>query len=271
MKNIKKIAIDIFGLSSEKSSRSGGAHEISIESVIDRSGFADSTKVDFANIAKHIDHTLLKVNTTKDEIRKIIKEANEFKFKSICINSSYIPFAKSLLAEDVLICTVVGFPLGACNSDAKYAETKVAISQGANEIDMVINIGLLLSGEYDLVFEEIKTLAEICHKSGAILKVIIETALLDYKNKVIACLLSKKAGADFVKTSTGFSTGGATIQDITLMREVVGTKMGVKASGGIRNRQTALQMLKAGANRVGASSSIDIVCGVSSSSNSNGY
>ena len=156
---------------------------------------------------------------------------------------------------------MVGFPLGASETAIKASEAKLAIEHGAKEIDMVINIGLLKSGEYDVVYDDILSVSETCHLNNAILKVILETCLLSEDEKIIACLLSKKAGADFVKTSTGFSSGGATKEDIALMREIVGPKMGVKASGGVRTKETALEMIAAGANRIGASSSIKIIGG----------
>ena len=259
MKKIKNIAIELFDITDIKPSRSGGEHEISLDSVIDRSNFTDVLAVDFNNLAQYIDHTLLKADATKNDIIRIVKEANKYQFKSICINSSFIPFAKTILNKNILICTVVGFPLGASNSKTKLIETETALKDGANEIDMVINIGMIKSCEYGYVYQEIKSLASTCHNKGAILKVILETSLLTEKEKIIVSLLSKKAGADFVKTSTGFSTGGATKEDINLMRKVVGNKVGVKASGGVRDRGGVIKMLKAGANRIGASAGVSIV------------
>ncbi len=258
MKTIKEIAIELFGIVDEKPSRSGGAHQVSINSVVDRTELPDQLPTDFENLNQYIDHTILKPDATVEQVIKVCEEAEKYRFRSVCVNPSYVKLAKENL-QTVDVCSVIGFPLGANTTAIKAAETKLAIEHGAQEIDMVINIGLLKSGEYDEVYEDILTVCNTAHKNNAILKVIIETCLLNYEEKVIACLLSKKAGADFVKTSTGFSKGGATVEDIKLMREVVGSKMGVKASGGIRDRETAIAMLKAGANRIGASSSIKIV------------
>ena len=258
MKNIKEIAKNLFDIELEKPSRSGGNHEISIASLVDRSKFSDQLPKDFDNLAQYIDHTILKPNATIDDVIKVCNEAEEHKFRSVCVNPAYVKVAKENLPT-VDVCSVIGFPLGASETAIKAAESKLAIEQGAKEIDMVINIGLLKSSEYQAVYDDIEMVCDTCHKNGAILKVIIETCLLTDEEKIIACLLSKKAGADFVKTSTGFSTAGAKVEDIELMRKVVGHKMGVKASGGVRNRETAIAMLKAGANRIGASSGIKII------------
>ncbi len=258
MKTIKEIAVELFGIENQKPSRSGGEHEVSIESVVDRSNLPDMLPKDFENLNQYIDHTILKPDATIEDVIKVCNEAENYKFRSVCVNPGYVKLAYENL-QTVDVCSVIGFPLGANTTAIKAAETKLAIENGAKEIDMVINIGLLKSAEYDEVYEDILTVCNTAHSNGAILKVIIETCLLDYEEKVIACLLSKKAGADFVKTSTGFSTGGATVEDIKLMRAVVGPKMGVKASGGIRSREKAIAMLKAGANRIGASSSVKII------------
>ncbi len=258
MKSIKEIAVELFGITEEKPSRSGGEHVISIDSVIDRSNIPDQLPDDYENLNKYIDHTILKPDATPEDIIKVCNEAEKYKFRSVCVNPCYVKLAKENLPT-IDVCSVIGFPLGANTTAIKAAEAKLAIEQGAKEIDMVINIGLLKSGDYDEVYEDILRVSNTVHSNGAILKVIIETCLLDYEEKVIACLLSKKAGADFVKTSTGFSSGGAEVEDVKLMRKVVGNKMGVKASGGIRDREKAIAMLKAGANRIGASSSIKII------------
>ena len=258
MKNIKEIAKNLFDIELEKPSRSGGAHEISIDSLVDRSNFTDQLPKDFEDLAQYIDHTILKPDATVDDVIKVCTEAEKHKFRSVCVNPTYVKIAKENLPT-VDVCSVIGFPLGANETAIKAAETKLAIEQGAKEIDMVINIGLLKSNEYQAVYDDIEMVCDTCHKNGAILKVIIETCLLSKEEKIIACLLSKKAGADFVKTSTGFSSAGAKMEDIELMRKVVGNKMGVKASGGIKNRETAIKMLKAGANRIGASSGIKII------------
>ncbi|GAA0120849.1 MAG: deoxyribose-phosphate aldolase [Clostridium argentinense] len=211
------------------------------------------------NIASMIDHTLLKADATIEEIKKICDEAKEYKFKSVCVNSCHTKLvAEELKDSDVLVCTVVGFPLGAMDSKAKAFETARAIELGANEIDMVINIGEIKNKNYDLVLKDIKEVVETA-KDKALVKVIIETCLLTEEEKIKACELSVEAGADFVKTSTGFSTGGATVEDVKLMRKVVGPHIGVKASGGVRTTEDALKFIEAGANRIGASASIAIV------------
>lgn len=209
---------------------------------------------------KLIDHTLLKPEATKAQIEKLCGEAAEYDFKSVCVNPYYVKYAKELLKEsDVLVCTVIGFPLGQNTTAIKVSETKDAIQNGADEIDMVINIGALKSKDGDYVLNEIKEIRNAC--KGKTLKVIIETCILTDEEKITACKLSKEAGADFVKTSTGFSTYGATVEDVKLMRETVGEDMGVKASGGIRDRETALKMVEAGATRLGVSAGVEIVKG----------
>lgn len=205
-----------------------------------------------------IDHTLLASDATKDKIEKLCLEAKEYKFASVCVNPSWVSYCKELLNDSsVKVCTVVGFPLGATSSQSKYFETIQAISDGADEIDMVINIGKLKDKEYDYVKDEIALLKRGCESHT--LKVIIETCLLTDEEKVKACLLSKEAKADFVKTSTGFSKGGATISDVKLMRETVGKDMGVKASGGVKTKQDLLDMVEAGANRIGTSHGVELV------------
>lgn len=212
------------------------------------------------NLASLIDHTLLKPDATRAQIRKLCDEARAHQFCSVCINPFYVPqAAKELKGTGVKVCTVVGFPLGSVPVSTKTAETKWALEHGADEIDMVMNIAAAKSGEWDTVENEIQTLAEICHKSGAILKVILETCLLTDEEKIKACELAWKAGADFVKTSTGFSTGGATVADVALMRKTVGQNLGVKASGGIKDITVAQAMIDAGATRLGTSSGVLLV------------
>lgn len=218
------------------------------------------------NIASYIDHTLLKPEATKEQIVKLCKEAAEYKFASVCVNPSWVAVsAKELADSPVKVCTVIGFPLGASTSETKAFETADAIQKGAEEIDMVINIGALKSGDEELVKNDIKAVVEAA-KGKAIVKVIIETCLLTDEEKVIASRLSKEAGADFVKTSTGFSTGGATVADVKLMRETVGPDLGVKASGGVRSLEDLQAMIDAGATRIGASSGVQIMQGLTSSS-----
>jgi len=214
------------------------------------------------NIAAMIDHTLLKPEATKQQIEALCQEAKEYKFASVCVNPTWVSTAKELLqGSGVMVCTVIGFPLGATTSETKAFETKNAIDHGAEEVDMVINIGALKDGNDELVENDIRAVVEAA-KGKAHTKVIIETSLLSKEEKIRACELSLKAGADFVKTSTGFSTGGATPEDIALMRKTVGPDMGVKASGGVRSTEDVQKMIEAGATRIGASSSIAIINGL---------
>lgn len=210
-------------------------------------------------INSFIDHTLLKPDATVEQITKLCREARDYNFASVCVNSCWVRLCAELLrGSGVAVCTVVGFPLGAMIPEAKAYEAEAAIENGATEIDMVINIGALKSKDYRMVAKDLHAVCEVVHEHGALLKVIIEACLLTKEEKVIACLLAKNAGADYVKTSTGFSTGGATVEDVALMRKVVGEEMGVKAAGGIRDKKTAEAMLDAGADRIGASAGIKI-------------
>lgn len=207
---------------------------------------------------KLIDHTLLKQDASPEQIMALCEEAKKFDFMSVCVNPAYVPLASELLKNsDVKVCTVIGFPLGMNLTRTKIDEAKLAIEQGAEEIDMVINVGMLKAGHADYVKEEIKLLKEVA--GNKILKVIIETCLLTDEEKVTACLCAKEAGADFVKTSTGFSTGGATVHDVELMRKTVGPEMGVKASGGVRTHEDLIAMVEAGANRIGTSNGTKII------------
>lgn len=233
-------------------------------------GVSDKGKLSY-DLAQYIDHTLLKPDATLNDIRKLCNEAKQYQFASVCVNPSYVSVSARYLADsDVKVCTVIGFPLGAATTETKANEAEQAINNGAREIDMVLNIGMLKSNEHEYVKNDIFQVVRNAHRAGAIVKVIIETALLTDEEKVQACLLSKWAGADFVKTSTGFSQGGATAGDIRLMRKVVGTTMGVKASGGVRSREDAEMMVASGATRIGASASVKIVGGNGSGSK-NGY
>ncbi|MDR7238897.1 deoxyribose-phosphate aldolase [Neobacillus drentensis] len=220
------------------------------------------------NIVRMIDHTLLKADATKEEIVKLVEEAKEHLFASVCVNPTWVNTAAKMLAAtpEVKVCTVIGFPLGATTSETKAFETKNAIENGANEIDMVINVAALKDNQDDLVEKDIAAVVEAA-KGKALVKVIIETCLLTNEEKIRACEISVKAGADYVKTSTGFSTGGATVEDIRLMRQTVGPEIGVKASGGVRSREDALAMVEAGATRIGASSGVSISKGELSLSN----
>jgi deoxyribose-phosphate aldolase len=214
------------------------------------------------NLAHMIDHTLLKPDVTPEKIAQLCIEAKKYNFASVCVNPANVKLCSDLLrGSSVKVCSVVGFPFGATLTDIKVLETQLVIQQGASEIDMVINIGALKSGDSKLVAQDIRAVVVTAHAAGAIVKVILETALLTDEEKVIASLLAKEAGADFVKTSTGFSGGGATVHDVALMRSVVGPEMGVKAAGGIHTREDAENMIKAGATRIGASAGIKIVQG----------
>lgn len=213
-----------------------------------------------ADIAGYIDHTLLKPEATPAEIEKLCKEAREFHFAAVCVNPPFVKQCAELLrGSDVQIATVVGFPLGAHTTETKVFETEQALADGATEIDMVINIGELKAGHNDFVREDIRSVVRAAHRVGAVVKVIIEAALLNDEEKVRASWLSKEAGADFVKTSTGFGPGGATAHDVALMRETVGPNLGVKAAGGVKNLEQAQEMIKAGATRIGASAGVKIV------------
>jgi deoxyribose-phosphate aldolase len=214
------------------------------------------------SVAGMIDHTLLKPDATPDQVAQLCYEARKFSFASVCVNPSYVKLCADLLkGSSVKVCTVIGFPLGASAPDVKIFETETALREGATEIDMVINIGALKGRDYTLVARDIAGVVHVAHAAGALVKVIIETALLNEEEKITACLLAKEAGADYVKTSTGFSGGGATVADIALMRRVVGPEMGVKASGGVKDYADAKSLMDAGATRIGASAGVKIVAG----------
>jgi len=211
------------------------------------------------DLASYIDHTILKPEADENDVERVCREALEYGFASVCVNPCYVKLAYSILKDSpVKVCTVVGFPLGASMTAVKAYEAEEAIKNGAQEIDMVLNIGALKGGNIEYVKKDIETVANVC-KGKALLKVIIETCLLNDEEKIQACEAAKLAGADFVKTSTGFSKAGATEEDVALMKKVVGKDMGVKASGGIRDLNTALAMIEAGATRIGTSSSVKII------------
>jgi deoxyribose-phosphate aldolase len=213
-----------------------------------------------SSIASLIDHTLLRPEATRVDILQLCREAREYEFASVCVNPYWVPLAAAeLAASQVKVCTVVGFPLGATSTEAKVAETEAALAAAAQEIDMVQNIGALRGGDRQAVQQDIEAVVMVAHRAGAIVKVILETALLDDDQKTAACLLAKAAGADFVKTSTGFGPSGATVHDVELMRRTVGPVMGVKASGGVRTLDDLNKMVAAGATRIGASASVKIV------------
>ena len=219
-----------------------------------------------AELAKMIDHTILKANATQSDIEKLCEEAKEYNFASVCVNPYWVPLASDLLKNStVKVCTVIGFPLGATSSESKASETEIAILQGADEVDMVINVGAMKNNQTDIVEKDIFSVVNSARQTGKAqnknitVKVILETCYLTKDEIKNACLCAKNAGADFVKTSTGFGTGGATVEDVKLMKETVGSSMEVKASGGIRDYETAIKMIEAGATRLGTSSGIAIV------------
>ncbi len=235
---------------------SNGASRVSAGFGVEAAGGID------VDLARLIDHTLLKPEATKQQIQQLCAEARKYRFASVCINPCYVSLCAQLLKEtSVKVCTVIGFPLGATSTEAKVYEAEQALRDGALELDMVINIGMLKSGEYEYVENDIFDVVRTAKRYGALTKVILETCLLTDEEKVKACLHAKRAGADFVKTSTGFSKSGATASDVALMRRVVGTAMGVKAAGGVRSREEALEMVASGADRIGASASVKIVSG----------
>ena len=220
-----------------------------------------------ANIASYIDHTLLKPEASEADVLKVCAEAIEYRFKSVCVNPVWVKtVTKALKGSGVLTCSVIGFPLGATPSDVKSFEARGAVLDGADEIDMVINMASARANDKGALVDDIRAVAETVHAGEAILKVIIETSMLDDEQKVIACQAAVEAGADFVKTSTGFNGGGATVEDVALMRKTVGPDLGVKASGGVRSLADAQAMIAAGATRIGASSGIAIVKGEQGSS-----
>jgi deoxyribose-phosphate aldolase len=211
-------------------------------------------------VARLIDHTLLKPQATPVQVEQLCDEARRYGFASVCINPVYVRLAaEKLKGSGVAVCTVIGFPLGATTTSIKVKEAQQAMADGATEIDMVMHIGALKAGDHDAVREDIAAVSAACHAGGALLKVIIEAVLLSDEEKVTACRLAQAAGADFVKTSTGFAGGGATVEDVRLMRQTVGPRMGIKAAGGVRSYADAMAMVEAGATRIGASAGVEIV------------
>ena len=226
---------------------------------IERKRNGDEYIMTKAEVAQMIDHTLLKPEATKEQIKALCEEAKEYGFHSVCVNSSYVSYCAELLKDSgVAVCTVVGFPLGAMSTKGKAAETEIAVKDGATEIDMVIHVGMIKSKDWDYVSEDIKAVVAAAGE-GVLVKVILETCLLTDEEIVEASKVAKAAGADFVKTSTGFSTGGATVKDVKLMREAVGPELGVKASGGVRDAAFAKEVIEAGATRLGASAGVAIL------------
>ena len=237
-------------------------------SEFEKSNKKSDTKISTQDLAGMIDHTLLKPDATIAEIKQLCEEAVQYNFASVCVNPSYVESCFELIkSSNVKVCTVIGFPLGATTTQVKALEAEEAIKNGAEELDIVINIGRLKDKDYQYVFNDIKAVTDLSKKHLCTSKVIIETCLLSDEEKIIACILSKEAGANFVKTSTGFSKSGATVHDVALMKFVVGDKLQVKASGGIRSYEDAIAMVYAGATRLGASAGIKIISGQKSESN----
>jgi deoxyribose-phosphate aldolase len=219
-----------------------------------------NSQLTVSDLAKTIDHTLLKPDAMADQIAQLCEEARQYEFASVCVNPVHVRQCADLLrGSPVKVCTVIGFPLGANTPEVKAFEAQDAVEHSASELDMVINIGALKAREHALVKRDIQAVVTVASAVGAVVKVIIEACLLSEEEKVTACLLAREAGADFVKTSTGFSVGGATTEDVRLMRRTVGTTMGVKAAGGVRSLDDALKMIEAGANRIGASAGVKII------------
>jgi deoxyribose-phosphate aldolase len=242
-----------------------------LDQLVARVGDQILTRLEFAgpseqvsrfepSVARLIDHTLLRPEATRDDIVTLCREARQYQFATVCVNPYWVPLAVAELDRShVKVCTVAGFPLGASVAEIKVAEAAAALRSGAREIDMVINVGALRSGDYDRVRQDIRAVVEVCHGAGAIVKTILENCYLDDHQKAVACAIAKMAGADFVKTSTGFASAGATEHDVALMRKVVGPDTGVKAAGGIRTMEDVRRMVAAGATRIGASASVQIM------------
>jgi deoxyribose-phosphate aldolase len=271
---IEQITLQVLNLLKEDQERSGGSIEAPpltshnfverVQNVVhagaDRIASTLGVAPTDGRLAHLIDHTLLKPDATQDQIAQLCHEARKYRFASVCVNPTNVKLCADLLKDSgIPICTVVGFPLGATPTEVKVFEAQQAIREGASEVDMVINVGALKSRDYELVERDVASVARACHTANALLKVIIEAALLSDEEKVAACQLAKVAEADFVKTSTGFGPGGATPEDVALMRRVVGPAIGVKAAGGIRSLADAKKMIAAGATRIGASASVKII------------
>ncbi len=255
---IDKIAKEVMQRLKEKS----GNHEVTSQGIAQQ--HLDASRMSQAELAGYIDHTLLKPEAVEAQFEQLCAEAVSYKFKSVCVNSSWVPFvAKKLRGTGIAVCSVIGFPLGGMDTRSKAFEARSAMASGATELDMVINVGALKSGNLKLVEEDIRAIKRAC-RSTTVLKVILETGLLTDAEKILACEISKKAGADFVKTSTGFAGSGATVEDIALMRRIVGPAMGVKASGGIKTFDQAVALIHAGASRLGCGASVAVVTGAES-------
>ncbi|HLE27087.1 MAG TPA: deoxyribose-phosphate aldolase [Anaerolineales bacterium] len=251
--------------------RCGDKVELIVQAGAERIAAGPGATPARADLAAMIDHTLLKPEATPDQIAQLCYEARKYGFAAVCVNPTHVQLSAQLLkGSSVAVCTVVGFPLGATPPEVKAYEAQVAMDQGATEIDMVINIGALKSRDYEMVARDIRAVVRVCHAKAALVKVIIEAALLSDEEKIAACLLAKECGADYVKTSTGFAAGGATAADVALMRRVVGPKLGVKAAGGVRTQADAEAMVAAGATRIGASAGVKIIQSGEAASTSTG-
>ncbi len=258
---IEKITKEVMQRLSEKAISQGFGNQDNSKPLM------STSRMSQAELAGYIDHTLLKPEAVESQFEQLCDEAVKYKFKSVCVNSSWVPYvAKKLRGTGIIICSVIGFPLGGMDTRSKAFEARSAIASGATELDMVINVGALKSGNLKLVEEDIRAIKRAC-RSTTVLKVILETGLLTEAEKILACEISKKADADFVKTSTGFAGSGATVQDIALMRRIVGPRMGVKASGGIKTFDQAMALINAGASRLGCGASVAVITGAEAQGN----
>lgn len=259
MKEIKEIAVKLFGPNHKCGC--GGGHEICLDCHVCRVDEPNQLWDENLPISDYLDATILKADAVEADIKSLCDYAAKSQCKAVCINSHFLPFAKSRLKDKVASCTVINFPLGSGTNLAVLAEAEAVLDEDIHELDMVQNLPALRSGYWQEAYQGILEVKKACEENGSLLKVIIETCFLSREQIIISCLIAKKAGADFVKTSTGFGSGGATVENIKLMRKIVGPKLGVKASGGVRTREDALAMLKAGANRIGTSNAKAIIEG----------
>jgi deoxyribose-phosphate aldolase len=259
MKEIKDIAVKLFGKS--KTCKCGGGHEVCLGCYVCHAKSTDMLWDKTKPVADYIDSTILKADVREPDIKALCEYAVKSKCKAVCINSHYLPLAKSIVKKKTALCTVINFPLGSGTNEAVLAEALAVLEDDISELDMVQNLPALLSGYWQVSYQGILEVKKACEETNALLKVIIETCYLSREELIISCLIAKKGGADFVKTSTGMGSGGATVENVKLMRQVVGPKLGVKASGGVRTREDAIKMLKAGASRIGTSNAQAIIEG----------
>jgi deoxyribose-phosphate aldolase len=257
MQEIREIAVRLFG--ENVPCQCGGAHEVCLNCPVCRVNQADQIYQPESPIADFIDNTILRADAVEADIKSLCEYAVSASCKAVCINSHFLPYAKAILQDKVATCTVINFPLGAGSNEAILAEANAALQEGIIELDMVQNLSALLSGYWEVSYQNILEVKQACADYDTLLKVIIETCYLTREQLIVSCLIAKKAGADFVKTSTGMGSGGATAENIALMRSIVGSKLGVKASGGVRNNADAMLMLKSGANRIGTSNAKAII------------